>query len=118
MATERLPVASQKSSTKAISFKTAIIVLNKPPGMPVQTSCLNFKQDGIGIKWSLDELAAAFLCFGYSEPPTAGYTWLELSPLTGRKHQLSGTLCLLGTPIVGESKYGWQAHRRWQSLPD
>ncbi|XVF01332.1 hypothetical protein REPUB_Repub04eG0078600 [Reevesia pubescens] len=27
------------------------------------------RQGGIGIKWSLDELAAACLCFDYSEPP-------------------------------------------------
>ncbi|KAL1118072.1 hypothetical protein V6Z11_D01G008000 [Gossypium hirsutum] len=40
---------------------TAIIVLNKPPGMPVQ--------GGIGIKWSLDELAAAWLRYDYSESP-------------------------------------------------
>ncbi|XP_021282429.1 RNA pseudouridine synthase 4, mitochondrial [Herrania umbratica] len=200
----------------------AIIVLNKPPGMPVQ--------GGIGIKWSLDKLAAACLCFDYSEPPrlvhrldrdssgilvmgrtqmsatilhsvfreetidaskdfkdvdnekrilqkrywalvigsprwpkgmivaplrkvvvddgksdritvfdntqivssqraiteyrvikttSHGYTWLELSPLTGRKHQLRVHCAeVLGTPIVGDYKYGWQAHRRWQHLPE
>ncbi|KAK6241124.1 hypothetical protein SCA6_006513 [Theobroma cacao] len=227
----------------------AIIVLNKPPGMPVQVShqifdllslfvflivfillamLLYFKQGGIGIKWSLDKLAAACLCFDYSEPPrlvhrldrdssgilvmgrtqmsatilhsvfreetndaskddvdnekrilqkrywalvigsprrpkgmivaplrkvvvddgksdritifdnsqivssqraiteyqvikttSHGYTWLELSPLTGRKHQLRVHCAeVLGTPIVGDYKYGWQAHRRWQHLPE
>ncbi|XP_038705603.1 RNA pseudouridine synthase 4, mitochondrial isoform X3 [Tripterygium wilfordii] len=40
---------------------SAIIVLNKPPGMPVQ--------GGIGIKTSLDELASTCLSYGYSEPP-------------------------------------------------
>ncbi|XP_014520097.1 RNA pseudouridine synthase 4, mitochondrial isoform X1 [Vigna radiata var. radiata] len=43
-----------------------------------------------------------------------GYTWLELSPLTGRKHQLRVHCAeVLGTPIVGDYKYGWQAHRQW-----
>ncbi|QCD91929.1 ribosomal large subunit pseudouridine synthase C [Vigna unguiculata] len=43
-----------------------------------------------------------------------GYTWLELSPLTGRKHQLRVHCAeVLGTPIVGDYKYGWQAHRKW-----
>ncbi|XVE66778.1 hypothetical protein DITRI_Ditri08aG0106400 [Diplodiscus trichospermus] len=198
----------------------AILILNKPPGMPVQ--------GGVGIKWSLDELAAAWLCYDYSEPPrlvhrldrdssgilvmgrtqtsaavlhsifreetigaskhdfegekkilqkrywalvigsprrpkgmisaplrkvvvddgksdritifddtkimssqhavtkyrvlktsSHGYTWLELSPLTGRKHQLRVHCAeVLGTPIVGDYKYGWQAHRRWQNLPE
>ncbi|KAJ0077401.1 hypothetical protein Patl1_35420 [Pistacia atlantica] len=202
----------------------AIIVVNKPPGMPVQ--------GGIGIKRSLDELAAAYLTYDYSEPPrlvsfpvtqvhrldrdssgilvmgrtqmsvtvlhsvfrektigaskddidnekrilqrwywalvigsprrskglisaplgkvvvdngksdritvvnntqnmtsqhaiteyrviesSHGYTWLELSPLTGRKHQLRVHCAeVLGTPIVGDYKYGWQAHRKWKQL--
>nr|XP_025693359.1 RNA pseudouridine synthase 4, mitochondrial isoform X3 [Arachis hypogaea] len=47
-----------------------------------------------------------------------GYTWLELYPLTGRKHQVKKMLrvhCaeVLGTPIVGDYKYGWQAHRKF-----
>ncbi|KAK9077194.1 hypothetical protein SSX86_005530 [Deinandra increscens subsp. villosa] len=44
----------------------------------------------------------------------AGLTWLELSPLTGRKHQLRVHCAeVLGTPIVGDYKYGWQAHKKW-----
>ncbi|KDP45903.1 hypothetical protein JCGZ_15463 [Jatropha curcas] len=194
-----------------------IIVVNKPPGIPVQ--------GGIGIKRSLDELAASCLSYDYSEPPrlvhrldrdSSGilvmgrtqtsttvlhsvfrektfaasnddigdrrrilqrkywalvigsprcqkglisaplgkvlvdngksdritvienvhntssqhavthyrvlesfqdYTWLELSPLTGRKHQLRVHCAeVLGTPIVGDYKYGWQAHRKWKHL--
>ncbi|XP_052193697.1 RNA pseudouridine synthase 4, mitochondrial isoform X2 [Diospyros lotus] len=197
----------------------AIVVVNKPPGMPVQ--------GGIGIRKSLDELAATYLRYDYPEPPrlvhrldrdssgilvmgrtktsttvlhsifrerthgasndngnnrkrilqrrywalvigsprhpeglisvplkkvivdngkseriTAvgnlevmssqhaiteyrvikssypGYTWLELSPLTGRKHQLRVHCAeVLGTPIVGDYKYGWQAHRKMKLLP-
>ncbi|KAL9141474.1 hypothetical protein ABFS82_14G106300 [Erythranthe guttata] len=191
----------------------AIIVINKPPGLPVQ--------GGIGIKRSLDELAAKYLKFDFTESPrlvhrldrdssgilvmgrtqlsttilhsvfrektfgasnnvrgnkkilqkkywalvigsprrreglisvplvkvvldngkseritvadnnntlsaqhavteyrviassSRGYTWLELSPLTGRKHQLRVHCAeVLGTPIVGDYKYGWQAHKK------
>ncbi|XAR72939.1 23S rRNA pseudouridine(955/2504/2580) synthase [Bertholletia excelsa] len=47
-----------------------------------------------------------------------GYTWLELSPLTGRKHQLRVHCAeVLGTPIVGDCKYGWQAHSKMKHLP-
>ncbi|MCL7047689.1 hypothetical protein MKW94_017895 [Papaver nudicaule] len=47
-----------------------------------------------------------------------GLTWIELSPLTGRKHQLRVHCAeVLGTPIVGDYKYGWQAHRNWKCLP-
>ncbi|XP_071729954.1 RNA pseudouridine synthase 4, mitochondrial [Rutidosis leptorrhynchoides] len=46
-----------------------------------------------------------------------GLTWLELSPLTGRKHQLRVHCAeVLGTPIVGDYKYGWQAHRKWNQI--
>lgn len=191
----------------------AIIVINKPPGMPVQ--------GGVGIKRSLDELAAKYLRYDYKEPPRLvhrldrdssgilvmgrtrlsttvlhsifrektigasndvlsskkvlqkrywalvigsprrrqgfisvpliklvidngkseritvadsshtlsgqhavteyrviesspqGFTWLELSPLTGRKHQLRVHCAeVLGTPIVGDYKYGRQAHKK------
>lgn len=47
-------------------------------------------------------------------PSSHGYTWLELSPLTGRKHQLRVHCAeVLGTPIVGDYKYGWQVHKKW-----
>ncbi|GMN37755.1 hypothetical protein TIFTF001_007076 [Ficus carica] len=46
-----------------------------------------------------------------------GLTWLELSPITGRKHQLRVHCAeVLGTPIVGDYKYGWQSHRNWKPL--
>ncbi|CAL5065480.1 unnamed protein product [Urochloa decumbens] len=47
-----------------------------------------------------------------------GYTWLELFPRTGRKHQLRVHCAeVLGTPIVGDYKYGRQAHQNWTPLP-
>ncbi|XP_044949473.1 RNA pseudouridine synthase 4, mitochondrial isoform X2 [Hordeum vulgare subsp. vulgare] len=155
----------------------AIIVVNKPPGMPVQ--------GGVGIKNSIDVLAPMFeenssdaprlgtqqvlqrkyvalvmgtprhpkgllsaplakvlLQDGKSERLTVragpnttsvqdalteyrviescpqGFTWLELFPLTGRKHQLRVHCAeVLGTPIVGDYKYGRQAHQDWTPLP-
>lgn len=38
-----------------------------------------------------------------------GLMWLELHPLTGRKHQLRVHCSSAGVPIVGDWKYGWQA---------
>ncbi|CAD6219960.1 unnamed protein product [Miscanthus lutarioriparius] len=47
-----------------------------------------------------------------------GYTWLELFPRTGRKHQLRVHCAeVLGTPIIGDYKYGRQAHQNWMPLP-
>ncbi|KAH9655863.1 RNA pseudouridine synthase 4 [Citrus sinensis] len=51
------------------------------------------------------------------KPSCHGYTWLKLSPLTGRKHQLRVHCAeVLGTPIVGDYKYGWQTHRKWKQF--
>ncbi|XP_078437964.1 pseudouridine synthase family protein isoform X3 [Wolffia australiana] len=48
-------------------------------------------------------------------PTIRGCSWLELRPLTRLKHQLRVHCAeALGTPIVGDFKYGWCAHRRWQ----
>ncbi|KAG8049409.1 hypothetical protein GUJ93_ZPchr0009g958 [Zizania palustris] len=47
-----------------------------------------------------------------------GYTWLELFPRTGRKHQLRVHCAeVLGTPIVGDYKYGRKAHEKWMPQP-
>uniref|UniRef100_A0A1J3JG00 RNA pseudouridine synthase 4, mitochondrial n=1 Tax=Noccaea caerulescens TaxID=107243 RepID=A0A1J3JG00_NOCCA len=51
------------------------------------------------------------------ESSPRGYTWLELRPLTGRKHQLRVHCAeVLGTPILGDYKYGWQAHKSREPL--
>ena len=34
-----------------------------------------------------------------------GYSFLELNPITGRKHQLRKQLLNIGNPIVGDNKY-------------
>ncbi|KAJ4963502.1 hypothetical protein NE237_023441 [Protea cynaroides] len=52
------------------------------------------------------------------QPSLHGLTWIELCPLTGRKHQLRVHCAeILGTPIVGDYKYGWQAHKQWKPVP-
>lgn len=51
-------------------------------------------------------------------PSVHGCTWMELCPLTGRKHQLRVHCAeALGTPIVGDYKYGWYVHKRWKQMP-
>lgn len=51
-------------------------------------------------------------------PTINGCSWIELHPLTGRKHQLRVHCAeALGTPIVGDYKYGWFVHQTWKQNP-
>ncbi|PRQ58836.1 putative 23S rRNA pseudouridine(955/2504/2580) synthase [Rosa chinensis] len=51
-------------------------------------------------------------------PTINGCSWIELQPLTSRKHQLRVHCAeALGTPIVGDYKYGWFVHWRWKQMP-
>lgn len=49
----------------------------------------------------------AYTAYQTVENATEDFTWLELKPSTGRKHQLRIHCAnMLGTPIVGDSRYG------------
>lgn len=51
-------------------------------------------------------------------PTISGCSWLELRPLTNHKHQIRVHCAeALGTPIVGDYKYGWFVHNRWKQMP-
>nr|XP_009805028.1 PREDICTED: RNA pseudouridine synthase 4, mitochondrial isoform X2 [Nicotiana sylvestris] len=79
----------------------------------------NGKSERITIMSDVREPSAQFAVTEYRIIGSSekGYTWLELSPLTGRKHQLRVHCAeVLGTPIVGDYKYGWQAHRKLKHL--
>lgn len=51
-------------------------------------------------------------------PMINGCSWIELRPHTCRKHQLRVHCAeALGTPIVGDYRYGWFIHNRWKQMP-
>ncbi|GAB4849930.1 hypothetical protein Ancab_029230 [Ancistrocladus abbreviatus] len=51
-------------------------------------------------------------------PMINGCSWVELQPRTSRKHQLRVHCAeALGTPILGDYKYGWFVHKRWKHTP-
>ncbi len=56
----------------------------------------------------------------YSVMGTAGneYAWVALKPVTGRTHQLRAHLQAIGTPIVGDFKYGAAEARGRGELED
>lgn len=45
--------------------------------------------------------------------PTTRYSWVELKPETGRKHQLRRHLAHLRHPIVGDTRHGDGVHNRF-----
>jgi 23S rRNA pseudouridine955/2504/2580 synthase len=46
------------------------------------------------------------------------FAWVEAKPVTGRTHQIRVHLASLGTPIVGDFKYGAQDARGKGGIPD
>ncbi|XP_004243668.1 RNA pseudouridine synthase 3, mitochondrial isoform X1 [Solanum lycopersicum] len=62
-----------------------------------------------------DEAVTEYRLLG---PMINGCSWIELRPHTSRKHQLRVHCAeALGTPIVGDYKYGWFVHRKWKQMP-
>lgn len=55
------------------------------------------------------EAETRYRVIGAASDGAASHTWLELSPVTGRKHQLRAHCALaLNAPIVGDYKYGYE----------
>ncbi|KAL3538839.1 hypothetical protein ACH5RR_002205 [Cinchona calisaya] len=91
-------------------------IISKPLGKLVMD---NGKSDRITVLDNVESSAPQYAVTQYEVIGSSchGCTWLKLSPLTGRKHQLRVHCAeVLGTPIVGDYKYGWQAHRNLRRI--
>jgi tRNA pseudouridine65 synthase len=45
--------------------------------------------------------------------PQSRYSWVELKPLTGRRHQLRRHMKHIGHPIIGDARHGKGVHNRF-----
>ena len=63
---------------------------------------------------------AKFALTEYSVMGQAGqeYAWVAAKPITGRTHQIRVHLASLGTPIIGDFKYGGTESRGKGAIPD
>ncbi|KAK4754229.1 hypothetical protein SAY87_002333 [Trapa incisa] len=67
---------------------------------------------------SLEASQGAITEYRVLGPTVNGCSWIELQPLSSCKHQLRVHCAeALGTPIVGDYKYGWFAHKKWKQMP-
>ncbi len=64
-----------------------------------------------------DEAVSALTDYRVLDAAGRRVSWLELNPLTGRTHQLRVHCEALGTPILGDIKYG-QSATHVEGLPD
>ncbi|KAL8129652.1 hypothetical protein V2J09_018807 [Rumex salicifolius] len=65
----------------------------------------------------LDSSQEAITEYRVLGPTINGCSWIELRPHTSQKHQLRVHCAeALGTPIVGDYKYGWFVHKRWKHI--
>ncbi|MGH1485756.1 MAG: pseudouridine synthase [Cellvibrionaceae bacterium] len=58
-------------------------------------------------------LSTLELPFAVDKFPSTRYSWVELYPKTGRKHQLRRHLKHISHPIIGDPKYGKSVHNRF-----
>ena len=63
-----------------------------------------------------EDVKSAVTLFETMETATT-IAWLALMPLTGRTHQLRAHCAAIGTPIMGDGKYGGEPSRRHGEIP-
>ena len=77
-------------------IEVALVKAKGPEGDRMRASQLGEEED--------EQRAVTFYAVLDKAPPVAA--WVSLKPVTGRQHQLRAHMAHIGTPIMGDEKYG------------
>ena len=98
----------------------AVVVGIPKPDRGTIDAPLSKQAGGYGERVGIDEDEGRHAVTRYAMIERAGNraAWVALMPETGRTHQLRAHCVILGTPIVGDGKYGGvEAHLARENLP-
>jgi tRNA pseudouridine65 synthase len=76
--------------------------LGEAPSKPLQDAVTQYRR-----------LATVELPYAVGRYATARYSWVEVSPLTGRMHQIRKHFSHMRHPIIGDVNYGDNKHNRF-----
>ena len=60
----------------------------------------------VGVEKNIKGAKAAITHYSVMETAAKEYAWVAVKPITGRTHQIRAHLQAIGTPVVGDFKYG------------
>ena len=100
----------QTKDVRKIYWAAVAGVPNPPDGKIDMPLSKKSKGAGGNEKVWVDEFEGKHAVTVYRTIESAGKraAWVEMEPITGRTHQLRAHMLLLGTPILGDGKYGGQ----------
>jgi len=107
-----------KSARKV--YWAVVVGIPKPDRGTIDAPLSKHAQHGRGERVGIDEEEGRHAVTRYAMVERAGNraAWLALMPETGRTHQLRAHCVVLGTPILGDGKYGGaEAHLARENLP-
>jgi len=107
-----------KSARKV--YWAVVIGIPRPDRGTIDAPLSKHAQHGRGERVGIDEDEGRHAVTRYAMVERAGNraAWVALMPETGRTHQLRAHCVVLGTPILGDGKYGGaEAHLSREDLP-
>jgi 23S rRNA pseudouridine955/2504/2580 synthase len=98
--------AFREKTTRKI-YWAIVVGLPKPPQGRINLALAKLPgRDGERVRANADDGKRAVTYYRVIDSAGAQASWLALQPVTGRTHQLRAHCAAIGTPILGDGKYG------------